>query len=119
MKVLGISAYYHDAAAALVVDGEIVAATQEERFTRRKHDKEFPINSIRFCLKHAALRAHDLDAVVFYDKPILKFQRLVQTHLAFAPRGLGTFLDAQTSWLGDKLFQRRGLRRLLASELDS
>lgn len=119
MKVLGISAYYHDAAAALVVDGEIVAATQEERFTRRKHDKEFPINSIRFCLKHAELDAHGLDAVVFYDKPILKFQRLVQTHLAFAPRGLGTFLDAQTSWLGDKLFQRRGLRRLLAGELDS
>ncbi|NBO06497.1 MAG: hypothetical protein EBV17_05590, partial [Actinobacteria bacterium] len=104
MRVLGISAYYHDAAAALIVDGAVTAAAQEERFTRVKHDKGFPINSLRFCLRQAGLTPADLDAVVFYDKPALKFQRLVQTHLAFAPRGLGTFLDAQTSWLGDKLF---------------
>ncbi|NDD62130.1 MAG: hypothetical protein EBZ46_07745, partial [Actinobacteria bacterium] len=119
MRVLGISAYYHDAAAALIVDGAVTAAAQEERFTRVKHDKRFPINALRFCLRRAGLTPADLDAVVFYDKPALKFQRLVQTHLAFAPRGLGTFLDAQTSWLGDKLFQRRALKRLLQQELSA
>ena len=119
MRVLGISAYYHDAAAALVVDGAVAAAAQEERFTRVKHDKRFPINALRFCLRQAGLAPADVDAVVFYDKPALKFQRLAQTHLAFAPRGLGTFLDAQTSWLGDKLFQRRALRRLLSAEMSS
>lgn len=118
MNVLGISAYYHDSAAALVVEGEVVAAAQEERFTRRKHDKSFPLHAVRFCLDHAGLRPTDLDAVVFYDKPILKFQRLLQTHLAYAPKGLGMFLDAQTSWLSDKLFQRRELKRLLSQELD-
>ena len=119
MKVLGISAYYHDAAAALVVDGKLIAAAQEERFTRQKHDKNFPSNAIRSCLHESSLTASDLDAVVFYDKPFLKFQRLLQTHLAFAPRGLGTFLDAQTSWLSDKLFQRSELRRLLRRELSN
>lgn len=118
MNVLGISAYYHDSAAALVVEGEVVAAAQEERFTRRKHDKSFPLHAVRFCLDHAGLGPTDLDAVVFYDKPILKFQRLLQTHLAYAPKGLGMFLDAQTSWLSDKLFQRRELKRLLSQELD-
>lgn len=117
MRVLGISAYYHDSAAALVIDGVVTAAAQEERFTRIKHDKQFPINALRFCLRQAGLAPGDLDAVVFYDKPVLKFRRLVQTHLAFAPRGLGTFLDAQTSWLGDKLFQRRSIIRLLQQEL--
>ncbi|MFM8992584.1 MAG: carbamoyltransferase [Actinomycetota bacterium] len=119
MRVLGISAYYHDAAAALVVDGQVAAAAQEERFTRKKHDKSFPIHAVRFCLDHAGVRANQLDAVVFYDKPYLKFQRLLQTHLAYAPRGLATFLDAQTSWLSDKLFQRRELQRLLSRHLDS
>lgn len=119
MRVLGISAYYHDAAAALVVDGAVIAAAQEERFTRVKHDKRFPLNALRFCLQEANLAPEDLDAVVFYDKPALKFQRLLQTHLAFAPRGLGTFLDAQTSWLGDKLFQRRALKRILQQELSA
>lgn len=119
MNVLGISAYYHDSAAALVVDGEVVAAAQEERFTRRKHDKSFPLQATRFCLEHSGLNPAAIDAVVFYDKPYLKFQRLLQTHLAYAPRGLGTFLDAQSSWLSDKLFQRRELKRLLARELDA
>jgi len=119
MRVLGISAYYHDSAAALIVDGELVAAAQEERFTRVKHDKRFPVNAVRFCLDRSGESAERIDAVVFYDKPALKFDRLVQTHLAFAPRGLGTFLDAQTSWLGDKLFQRRTLKRLLSAEFSS
>lgn len=118
MKVLGISAYYHDAAAALIVDGQVVAAAQEERFTRRKHDKGFPVHAIRFCLGHTCTATRDLDAVVFYDKPLLKFQRLLQTHIAFAPRGLGMFLNAQTNWLSDKLFQRQKLLSLLASEFD-
>lgn len=117
MKVLGISAYYHDSAAALVVDGQIVAAAQEERFTRKKHDRDFPAHAVRFCLKHAGIESSELDAVVFYDKPLLKFQRLVQTQLAFAPRGLPTFLDAQSSWLSEKLFQRHSLQRVLQREL--
>ena len=119
MRVLGISAYYHDAAAALVVDGRVTAAAQEERFTRVKHDKNFPVNAMRFCLEKASCRPEEIDAVVFYDKPALKFDRLVQTHFAFAPKGLGTFLEAQTSWLGDKLFQRRALRRLLSEDFSS
>ena len=119
MRVLGISAYYHDAAAALVVDGGVTAAAQEERFTRIKHDKNFPVNAVRFCLEKASCRPEEIDAVVFYDKPALKFDRLVQTHFAFAPKGLGTFLEAQTSWLGDKLFQRRALRRLLSEDFSS
>ena len=117
MRVLGVSAFYHDSAAALVVDGKIVAAAQEERFTRVKHDKRFPSNAVQFCLRHAACQPDDIDAVVFYDKPALKFDRLIKTHIAFAPRGLGTFLDAQTSWLGDKLFQRRNLKHLLSEDL--
>lgn len=119
MNVLGVSAYYHDSAAALVVNGEIVAAAQEERFTRIKHDKEFPFAALHYCLSHAGMSAGDLDAVVFYDKPLLKFQRLVQTHLAFAPKGFGNFLDAQTNWLSDKLFQRRKLRLILEQEVDT
>jgi len=119
VNVLGVSAYYHDSAAALVVNGEIVAAAQEERFTRIKHDKEFPFAALHYCLSHAGMSAGDLDAVVFYDKPLLKFQRLVQTHLAFAPKGFGNFLDAQTNWLSDKLFQRRKLRLILEQEVDT
>ena len=87
MKIIGISAYYHDAAACLVVDGEIVAAAQEERFTRRKHDFNFPTNAISYCLFEAKIKPLDVDYVVFYDKPFLKFQRLLETYLAFAPMG--------------------------------
>ena len=97
MKILGISAFYHDAAAALIVDGRIVAAAQEERFTRKKHDSGFPVNAIRFCLEFAGMRPADLDQVAFYDKPFLKFERLLETYLAFAPRGFTSFRQALPS----------------------
>lgn len=106
MKVLGISAYYHDAAAAVVVDGEVVAAAQEERFTRKKHDPEFPHNAIHACLQWAGVRPRDLDHVAFYDKPFLKFERLLETYLAFAPRGFTSFRQALPLWLKEKLFQK-------------
>jgi carbamoyltransferase len=112
-KILGVSAYYHDAAAALVCDGSIVAAAQEERFTRRKHDAGFPAHAARFCLEHAGLRLRDLDAVVFYDKPFLKFERLLETYLANAPRGLRSFVAAMPVWLKEKLFLKSELRRQL------
>ena len=106
MRILGIAAYYHDAAACLVVDGEIVAAAQEERFTRKKHDPAFPANAIDYCLAQSKLRPDDIDHIVFYDKPFLKFERLLETYLAFAPRGFGSFLTALPVWLKDKLFQK-------------
>lgn len=118
MNVLGISAFYHDSAAALIVDGCIKSAVQEERLTRIKHDKSFPINAVHSCLAQAGISPTEVDAVVFYDKPLLKFHRLVQTQLALAPRGLGVFLDAQTNWLGDKLFQRRKLCRMFENHVD-
>ena len=92
MKILGISALYHDAAACVIDGPEILAAAQEERFTRAKHDQSFPINSIRFCLDQAGLKIDDLDAVAFYDKPLLKFERLLETYYGFAPKGLPSFL---------------------------
>ncbi|HXW10207.1 MAG TPA: carbamoyltransferase, partial [Steroidobacteraceae bacterium] len=109
----GLSAYYHDAAAALVVDGRIVAAAQEERFTRRRHDAGFPAHAARFCLAHAGLRLRDLDAVVFYDKPFLKFERLLETYLASAPHGLRSFVASMPVWLKEKLFLKSELRRRL------
>jgi carbamoyltransferase len=117
MKILGISAFYHDAAAALIVDGRIVAAAQEERFTRKKHDSGFPINAIRFCLEFAKLRPTDLDQVAFYDKPFLKFERLLETYLAFAPRGFTSFRQALPVWLKEKLFQKNLLARELRDGL--
>jgi carbamoyltransferase len=112
-RILGLSAYYHDAAAALVVDGRVVAAAQEERFTRRKHDERFPEHAARFCLEHAGLRLRDLDAVVFYDKPFLKFERLLETYLACAPRGLRSFVASMPVWLKEKLFLKSELKRQL------
>jgi carbamoyltransferase len=106
MKILGISAFYHDSAAALVVDGRIVAAAQEERFTRRKHDAAFPRQAMDYCLAAGGLRASDLDHVVFYDKPFLKFERLLETYLSFAPRGLRSFSAALPAWVQEKLFQK-------------
>ena len=106
-SILGISAFYHDAAAAIVVDGKIVAAAQEERFTRKKHTPEFPINAIRYCLDEAGLSIDELDAVVFYDKPLLKFERLLQTYYSFAPKGLISFLKAIPVWLDEKLFLKK------------
>jgi carbamoyltransferase len=117
MKILGISAFYHDAAAALIVDGQIVAAAQEERFTRRKHDSGFPANAIRFCLDFAGLRPADLDQVAFYDKPFLKFERLLETYLAFAPRGFTSFRQALPIWLKEKLFQKSLLTNALRDAL--
>ena len=97
--ILGISAFYHDSAAALVVDGELVAAAQEERFTRKKHDERFPQHAIEYCLSEAGLTADQLDLVGFYEKPLLKFDRLLETYLAYAPRGFGSFLKALPLWL--------------------
>jgi carbamoyltransferase len=117
MKILGISAYYHDAAACLVADGEIVAAAQEERFTRKKHDQRFPVHSIAACLAIGGCRAEDIDHVVFYDKPFLKFERLLETYLAFAPRGFSSFAKALPVWLKEKLFQKRVITQALAETL--
>src|SRR5260221_7017881 len=106
-NILGVSAYYHDAAAALVCDGKIMSAAQEERFTRKKNDSDFPRHSVQFCLDHAKLRPGELDAVVFYDKPVLKFARLLETYLAVAPGGWRTFPRVLSDWLGGGL----GLRK--------
>lgn len=110
-KILGVSAYYHDSAAALTIDGVVIAAAQEERFTREKHTARFPVEAIRYCLAEAGLTLDDLDAVVFYDKPLLKFERLLQTYYAFAPRGVVSFVKAMPVWLREKLFLRREIRR--------
>ncbi len=115
MRILGISAYYHDAAACLVIDGKIVAAAQEERFTRRKHDAAFPVRALAACLEIGRLRPAEIDQVVFYDKPFLKFERLLETYLAFAPRGFGSFLASLPIWVKDKLF----LKSLLVRELSA
>ncbi len=113
MRILGISAFYHDSAAALVADGRIVAAVQEERFTRIKHDSGFPANAVTWCLEEGGLKLGDVDYIVFYDKPFLKFERLLETYLAFAPKGFASFKMAMPVWLREKLFQKN----LLASEL--
>jgi carbamoyltransferase len=114
-SILGISAFYHDSAAALVVDGEVVAAAQEERFTRIKHDENFPLQAVEYCLKEAGLRPEDLDYVGFYDKPLLKFERLLETYLAFAPAGFKSFLTAMPIWLKKKLHLSREMRRGLSN----
>ena len=110
MIILGISAYYHDSAVALVRDGEIVAAAQEERFSRKKNDARFPVQSLRWCLAHAGIRGQDIDHVAFYDKPFLKFERLLETYMAFAPRGFSSFRTAMPVWIGEKVFQKDLLR---------
>ena len=115
MRILGISAFYHDSAAALVDGGRIVAAAQEERFTRRKHDAGYPRRAIDCCLRQGGIGLAEVDRVVFYDKPFLKFERLIETSVAFAPRGLRAFAAALPAWVGDKLFQKGVLRRELAA----
>ncbi|MBI2495061.1 MAG: hypothetical protein HYW10_00600, partial [Candidatus Omnitrophica bacterium] len=112
-RSLGISAYYHDAAACLLVDGEIVAAAQEERFTRKKHDERFPSNAIRYCLQAGRIPIEAVDLVGFYEKPIVKFERLIETYLADAPRGLRSFLMAMSTWLGEKLWLADTIQREL------
>ncbi len=110
MRVLGISAYYHDSAAALIEDGHLVSAAQEERFTRKKHDSAFPEKAVEFCLDRSGIKLADVDYVAFYDKPFLKFERLLETYLAFAPRGFKSFRMAMPLWLKEKLFQKTLLR---------
>ncbi|HSH20123.1 MAG TPA: carbamoyltransferase, partial [Draconibacterium sp.] len=114
LKILGISAFYHDSAAALVVEGNIIAAAQEERFTRKKHDSSFPLNAIKYCLHYGAINIMELDAIVFYDKPLLKFERLLETYYGFAPKGVASFVTAIPVWIKEKLF----LKRIIHEELD-
>ncbi len=118
MYILGISAFYHDSAACILKDGEIVAAAQEERFTRKKHDPGFPHHAIQYCIKEANIAATQIDNVVFYEKPFLKFERLLETYLAFAPRGFTSFAKAMPLWIKDKLFQKSALNKELKSALD-
>lgn len=114
MKILGISAFYHDSAAAIIENGEIIAAAQEERFTRKKHDPNFPTNAVKFCLEYCGTSIDKLDAIAFYDKPLLKFERLLETYYAFVPRGLSSFITAIPVWLKEKMF----LKRLIYEELE-
>ena len=107
--ILGISSFYHDSAAALIVDGEIIAAAQEERFTRKKHDASYPSNAINYCLSEADFSLSQIDYIVFYDKPFLKFERLLETYVAFAPRGFQSFRMAMPIWLREKLFLKDAL----------
>lgn len=122
MLILGISAYYHDSAACLLSDGKIIAAAQEERFTRIKHDPSFPAKAVEYCLASQGVRAEQIDYVVFYDKPFLKFERLLETYLAFAPRGFKSFRTSIPTWIKDKLFQKstivKTLETLLSEDID-
>ncbi|MBL8951944.1 MAG: hypothetical protein JNK82_14270, partial [Myxococcaceae bacterium] len=118
MVTLGISAFFHDAAAALLVDGEVVAAAQEERFTRIKHDAALPAQAARFCLEQAGLTMADVDHVVFYEKPLRKFERLLVTHLREFPRGLTQFPRAMATWLGQRLWVERDLAAGLGCRSD-
>jgi carbamoyltransferase len=114
--ILGISAYYHDSAAALIRDGEIVAAAQEERFSRKKHDERFPTQAVAYCLEEAGITAEQIDTVCFYDKPLLKFDRLIETYVSYAPVGFRSFLKAMPQWLGQKLHLPREIRRNLRGQ---
>ena len=118
MYILGISAFYHDSAACLLHDGKIIAAAQEERFTRKKHDSGFPQHAIKYCLKEANIAASQIDKVVFYEKPFVKFERLLETYLAFAPKGFKSFTMAMPLWIKEKLFQKSALVKELKTTLD-
>ena len=113
MYILGISAYYHDSAACILKNGEIVAAAQEERFTRKKHDQNFPLNAIKYCLNESGISPSELELVSFYDKPILKFERILETYLTYAPKGLNSFLKAMPLWIKKKLW----IKSLIQDEL--
>ena len=115
MYILGLSAYYHDSAACLVKNGEILAAAQEERYTRKKHDHSFPINAIQYCLGEAGIDETELNYVSFYDKPFLKFERILETYLAFAPIGIKSFLKAMPLWIRKKIW----IKELIKDELKS
>ncbi len=116
MRILGVSAFYHDSAAALIEDGRVVAAAQEERFTRKKQDSDFPEKAVAYCLDEAGAKLDDIDFVAFYDKPFLKFERLLETYVAFAPRGFRSFRMAIPIWLREKLFQKSLLRSELKAQ---
>ena len=113
MYILGISAYYHDSASALLKDGEIIAASQEERFTRKKHDARFPKSAINYCLESAGISVKDLDYVAFYDKPFIKFERILETYLAYAPVGFRSFIKAVPLWIKKKLWMRELIKKEL------
>ena len=113
-NILGISAYYHDSAAALLKDGELVAAAQQERFSRKKHDAAFPADAIRYCLETENLRLDELDRIVFYDKPLIKFERLLETYMSYAPNGFRSFVAAMPVWLKEKLYLKSVLKKELA-----
>ena len=106
MYILGISAYYHDSAACIIKDGQIIGAVQEERFTRKKHDQNFPSNAIQYCFKEAGIGSSELDLVAFYDKPFLKFERILETYLSFAPKGINSFLKAVPLWIKKNFGQK-------------
>ena len=108
-SILGISAFYHDSAACILMDGKIIAAAQEERFTRKKHDPNYPHNAIEFVLKYANLKLSEVDQIVFFEKPFLKFERLLETYVAFAPQGFISFAKAMPLWIKEKLFQKNFL----------
>ena len=108
-SILGISAFYHDSAAAIIKDGKIIAAVQEERFSRKKHDSSYPFHSIEYVLKEAKLKLSEVDYIVFYEKPFLKFERLLETYVAFAPKGFRSFCMSIPVWLREKLFQKKVL----------
>jgi carbamoyltransferase len=116
LNVLGISAFYHDSAASLVIDGRIVAAAQEERFTRKKHDFSFPVNAIQYCLEEGGLKANELDYVAFYDKPFIKFERILQTYLSYAPIGIRSFIKAMPLWIKKKIWMKETIRKELHFE---
>ena len=116
--ILGISGYYHDSAACLVIDGHIVAAAQEERFTRKKHDHRFPSHAIRYCLQEGRVTLREVNYVAFYEKPLVKFERLIETYLSFAPRGLLSFWQAIPVWLKEKLFLKEVLKKELKKLTD-
>ena len=106
-SILGISAFYHDSAAALIINGKIIAAAQEERFSRKKHDSSYPFHAIEYVLKEAKLKLNDVNYIAFYEKPFLKFERLLETYVAFAPKGFKSFSLSMPIWLRDKLFQKK------------
>ena len=118
MYILGVSAFYHDSAACLLEGGEIIAAAQEERFTRKKHDAGFPYHAVKYCLKEAGITANQITNVVYYEKPLVKFNRLIQTYLAFAPEVFLALLKAMPVWIRDKLYQKAAINNALKSVLD-
>ena len=114
MNILGISCFYHDSAAVLVIDGNIIAAAQEERFTRKKHDDSFPVHSINWCFSYSGVKIKDLDLIVFYEKPWIKFERILETGLSYAPSGISQYIWAMPPWLKQKLW----IPQIIRKELD-